>query len=267
MDPGPEVALGTSVFRSGGNRLAFGLLDAENRFVYAPTAVYVGRSASDRARGPFPASADSLITDPPFRSRGEASEDDPFAAIFTARVPLDRPGKWEVLMATRLGERLLAGTAVVRVVSPARDRIPFVGERAPVVRTDTTASASGDIESIDTRVPPDDMHGASFDDVVGKKPVALLFAAPALCESRVCGPVVDIAAQLKAEYGDRVEFIHQEAYVGNDLNRGLRPPLQRFGLETEPWLFTVDRDGRVAARLEGSFGLNSFDEALRSALR
>ena len=49
-------------------------------------------------------------------------------------------------------------------------------------------------------------------------------------------------------------FIHQEVYVDNNLNKGLRPPLRAFHLETEPWLFTVDKDGRVAARLEGSSG-------------
>ena len=37
------------------------------------------------------------------------------------------------------------------------------------------------------------MHAKSFADVVGRKPVALLFATPQLCQSRVCGPVVDVA--------------------------------------------------------------------------
>ncbi len=72
--------------------------------------------------------------------------------------------------------------------------IPAVGERPPAIETDTVASARGDIESIDTRVPPaPELHEKSFDDVLGKQPVALLFATPQLCQSRVCGPVVDIA--------------------------------------------------------------------------
>ena len=267
FEPGPQVALGASVYRTGRNRLAFGMLDAQNSFVYAPAAVYVGKSADDRARGPYPAVADSLITDPPFRSRGEASEDDPFASIYTTFVPFSRPGKWEALVATRLNNRMLAGTAVFRVLTPGADPVPFVGEKAPAVKTDTASSAAGNVEAIDTRVPPDDMHEVSFDQVAGKKPAALLFAAPALCESRVCGPVVDIAAQLKQKYGDRVEFIHQEAYVDNNLNKGFRAPLRAFSLETEPWLFTVDRTGRVAARLEGSFGLGAFERAVTAALR
>ena len=140
------------------------------------------------------------------------------------------------------------------VRSAADDPIPAVGEPAPRVRTDTLAAAGGNSEAIETRVPPDTMHDVDFASVVGTKPVALLFATPQLCQSRVCGPVVDIAEQLKRTYGDRMAFIHQEVYVGNQLDKGLRPPLRAFGLRTEPWLFTVDRRGRIAARLEGSFG-------------
>ena len=43
--------------------------------------------------------------------------------------------------------------------------------------------------------------------------------------------------------------------MDNDPNKGLREPLKRFNLPTEPWLFVVGADGRVTARLEGSFGL------------
>ena len=50
------------------------------------------------------------------------------------------------------------------------------------------------------------------------------------------------------------------------MEKGLREPLRRFGLQSEPWLFTFDADGRVAARLEGSFGTESFREAVEAAL-
>jgi hypothetical protein len=158
----------------------------------------------------------------------------------------------------------VAAPTEIRVAK--RSPVPEPGDRAPRVETDTVASA-GSIEAIDTRRPPaEELHRTSFADVVGKKPVVLLFATPQLCQSRVCGPVVDIALQLRERYGDRVEFIHQEVYVDNDPKKGLREPLKRFGLPTEPWLFTVGADGRIAARLEGSFGLRAFDRAIRAAL-
>jgi hypothetical protein len=141
-----------------------------------------------------------------------------------------------------------------------------VGERAPRVPTDTLASVGGREKILDTREPPSDMHARSFADVVGKRPVALLFATPQLCQSRVCGPVTDVALQLKRTYGDRVEFIHQEVYVENQVERGVREALRRFRLPTEPWLFVVDREGRITARLEGSDGLDAFRRAVETAL-
>lgn len=110
------------------------------------------------------------------------------------------------------------------------------------------------------------MHKVSFKDVLGKKPVALLMATPALCESRVCGPVTDVAVEVESEYRDRMTFIHQEVFVDNDLTKGLRPPLRAFKLKSEPWLFTFDQDGRVAGRLEGAFGGRDFRRAVEAAL-
>jgi hypothetical protein len=102
--------------------------------------------------------------------------------------------------------------------------------------------------------------------VLGKRPVALLFSTPQLCQSRVCGPVTDIAVELERTYGKQVTFIHEEVYVDNQVNTGLRPQLRAFGLQTEPWLFTFDRQDKVAARLEGAFGVNAFRGAVQRSL-
>ncbi len=261
---GPQVGLATSVLVPGTNRLAFGLIDSERRFVYGKTAVYVARKPTARARGPYLAPADSLITEPRYRSRQAASDTSGIAAIYATEVEFPRPGRYAVLVMTNAGGRMVGATTEVRV--SRNSPIPAVGERPPAVVTDTIASAGG-IKAVDTRIPEaPELHQESFKDVLGKKPVALLFATPQLCQSRVCGPVVDIELQLKAKYGDRMAFIHQEVYVDNQLDKGLRPPLRAFNLQTEPWLFTVDRSGRVAARLEGSFGMRAFEEAIQAAL-
>ncbi len=262
--PAVQLGLATSVFTPGENRLAFGVIDDAQKFVYGKSAVYVSRTPQGKALGPYPAPADPLVVDAPFRSRGAAEGSDEISAIYEADVPLPGPGRWSVLAVTRNQGRLFGAGSQVEV--SARDSIPAVGEEAPKVTTDTLASAGGDIDAIDTRVPPSDLHERSFDDVVGEKPVALLFATPALCQTRVCGPVVDIAAQMEKTYGDRMEFIHQEVYVENTVEKGLRPPLEAFNLRTEPWLFTVDADGKVAARLEGSFGNGAFERAIEAAL-
>jgi hypothetical protein len=263
---GPEMGLAGSVYRAGEeNRVAFGVIDSNAGFVYGKTALYVARAPHAPARGPYVAPADVLVTDAPYRSQQAATEADPFAAVYAAQVPLGKPGSYSVMAVTLVGGKPVAAPGQIKVITPAQDEIPEVGERAPKVHTDTVASAGGNVEAIDTRRPTSDMH-ADFSKVVGKKPVALLFATPQLCQSRVCGPVVDVALQERARFGGRVQFIHQEVYADNDPNKGLRKPLQEFNLPTEPWLFVVGEDGRITARLEGSFGLDAFERALKTAL-
>lgn len=266
---GPQAISAVSVSRPPEDRIAFGLLDSEQKFSYAPTVIYLQRNGGGDIVGPIAAPADVLITQARFRSQQAATERDPFAAIYSAvKVPLPRPGIYNVLVVSDVNGRRTASGMALQAVSKAADRVPDVGEKAPVVQTDTRGTVKGDVALLDTRQPPaPELGRQSFADVVGNKPVALLFASPQLCRSRVCGPVTDEMLQMKAKYGDKMVFIHQEAYVANDLGKGFRPPLTRYALPTEPWLFTVGRDGRIAARLEGSIGLNGFETAIKAALR
>jgi hypothetical protein len=260
-----EAGLASSVFTVGKSRLAFGVIDDQGQFVYGPTAVYVAPSPGKPAQGPFAAPADVLVTEGRYRSRQAAEETDPFAAVYESQVPFDKKGSYAVLVVTKTGDTYVAAPAQVQVITKQSDTIPEVGDRAPKVATDTLASVKGDEKLLDTRVPPSDMHQDSLDKVLGKKPVALLFATPQLCQSRVCGPVTDVALQLKAKYGDQIEFIHQEVYAKNDPKAGLRPSLEAFHLRTEPWLFVIDAQGKITARLEGSFGVRAFEDALKTA--
>ena len=106
------------------------------------------------------------------------------------------------------------------------------------------------------------MAEADFADVLGKKPIVLLFATPQFCESRVCGPVVDVAAQVQRDYGDEVEFIHMEIYNDNDPSKGIRPQVRAFRLPSEPWLFVMDRQGKITTALEGAFGVDELTAAV-----
>lgn len=264
---GPQAALATSRFREGTNRLAFGVLDEDLRFVYGKTVVYAAPAGSGEVIGPIAAPADVLLTEPRFRSKQAATEKDPFAAVYAAELEFDKPGVWNALIVSETGGKLIAAAIDFQVLTNRDDEIPDVGEAAPKVATDTLGSVKGDEALLDTRIPgAPELHETSFDEVLGKRPVALLFSTPQLCQSRVCGPVTDIALQLQAEYGDRVEFIHQEVFADNVVGKGLREPLRRFKLETEPWLFTVKADGTIAARLEGSFGVAAFERAVKAAL-
>ena len=134
---------------------------------------------------------------------------------------------------------------------------------APRVHTQTLTDVGGNAKAIDTRVPPAlDMLKDDLYDVLGKKPVVLVFATPQLCQSRVCGPVVDVAEQVKSETKADVSFIHNEVYVDNNPNKGLRPQLTAYGLQTEPWIFVIDRTGKVVQRFEGAVSVDELKAAV-----
>jgi hypothetical protein len=250
------------VFTPGVQRLAFAVLDKAQRNVYAPTAVYIASSPTSPARGPYLAPDDPLGVE---RRYSSGQDPDALKAIYSADIPLPRSGIFYVLALTRAGNRLIGSTDEVAVA--LNTPIPAPAQRPPDIQTDTLASAHGKVSLLTTRVPPENMHATSFNQVLGKRPIALLFSTPALCTSRVCGPVTDIMVQLQHEFAGRVTFIHEEVYVANDPSRGLRPQLLAFHLKSEPWLFTINRRGVIAARLEGAFGLGEARRALEAALR
>jgi hypothetical protein len=209
-----------------------------------------------------------MAVKPQFQSRQTASDPDSAKSIYTAEIPFDKPGQYELLGVARMGGKLVAATTPtggVVVKKESGDPIPAVGTRPPRIHTPTEAEVGGDVASIDTRLPPSSMHDADFADVLGKKPVVLLFATPQLCQSRVCGPVVDVAEQVKASSGDDVEFIHMEVFRDNRIDKGIRPQMAAFNLQSEPWLFVFDRSGKVASRIEGAFSERELEQAISTA--
>ena len=78
--------------------------------------------------------------------------------------------------------------------------------------------------------------------------------------------MVDIAEQVKAERGDDAEFIHMEIFSDNEIDKGFGPQVRAWQLPTEPWVFAIDRDGKVAARIEGAFSARELNAAIDKAV-
>jgi hypothetical protein len=53
--------------------------------------------------------------------------------------------------------------------------------------------------------------------------------------------------------------------AGWGISRADLGPTRLIADEPEPWLFTINRNGVIAARLEGAFGINAFRQALKAA--
>jgi hypothetical protein len=256
------------VFDVGHNRFPFGVFTVGGEPVDdADVALYFARGLNGKARGPYPARVDSLQTKAAFRAQTTARDPDAATSVYVVpRIALNGPGEWTILAVVKEEDRLTA-TRLPSIVAGQFSNVPDVGERPPRIHTPTAADVGGDLSQIDTRIPPDSMHSADFADVLGDKPILLVFATPQLCQSRVCGPVVDIAEQVKAAFEDRAEFIHMEVYEKNDPNLGLRPQLRAFHLPTEPWAFVIDREGVITARFEGAFGVEELSRAMERVMR
>jgi hypothetical protein len=255
------VAPAGQVFHEGANRFGFGVFTVDREAVRdAEVAIYASRP-NKPAVGPFPAAAETLEPSAAFRSESTATDPDAAEVVYRAEIELGSKGEWRLMALVRDGSSY-AYTVVPSAVVDAFPEVPREGEKAPVVNTPTGEDVGGDLTKIDTRQPPSTMHEEDFADVVGSKPVVLLFATPALCASRVCGPVVDIAEEVKSERGDEAAFILQEIYADNVVDKGLRPQVKAYKLPSEPWLFVIDDQGRVSTAIEGAFSEGELNAAL-----
>lgn len=223
------------------------------------------RALDQPAVGPFPARIETLQTKPAFRAQTTASDPDAASVVYVTDVDFPSAGEWRIAALVRQGDELTA-TLLPSVVVDDFEKVPQVGDQAPLINTPTPSDAGGDLAEITTRIPPDTQNKVDYADVLGKEPIVLLFATPQFCQSRVCGPVVDVAEQVKQLYGDEAAFIHMEIFNDNDPGKGVRPQVRAFHLPSEPWLFAIDRNGRVASEIEGAFGVPELTRVVKELI-
>ncbi|HEY4098507.1 MAG TPA: hypothetical protein VGM33_23485 [Baekduia sp.] len=263
---GPTLVPSVSLLEKGKDRIGFALFDnAGKQLAGAGVALYVGKIDGSGARGPYIATSESLKVSPQFESKQTATDPNAARGVYVADVPFTKDGKFAMLAVAKLDGRVVATSPIAVKVGSTGKTPPGPGQKVPVVHTLTPTDVAGDVAKIDTRIPPAPaLLKDDFADVVGKKPVVLTFATPQLCQSRVCGPVVDVVAQVQSKMGadGKVAFIHNEVYQDNEVNKGLRSQLIAFHLQTEPWTFVIDRHGVVSTRFEGAFSPDELERAV-----
>lgn len=222
----------------------------------------------------------------------------PRIGVYVADVEFNEPGDWGVEASGTFGGQQIPPLRIAFTVLAA-DQVISIGDPAPPSRQLTRADVS-DISEIDTMRPPDPFHDVTVaTSLQSGKPVLVLQGTPAFCETRTCGPVMEtVMLPLYQKYGERAVFIHiepyrlQEARSGQGLcpvpvfNRELArtgqgegtgkcpvipeaelgAPNESWNLTTEPVLFLIDRQGKVAGIFEGIVGLEEVDSALNSLL-
>ncbi len=138
---------------------------------------------------------------------------------------------------------------------------PVIGAPAPRAESPLEGRTLG-VDPICTQDPACPLHSQSIETITGAgTPTAIMFATPARCQTTYCGPVLNLLNDLVPEYRSRVAFGHVEIYRG-PTGTGLSPTVDAWGLQSEPWLFTVDESGRIVRRLDGAFDRSEMRDAL-----
>lgn len=255
-----SLAQAQSALVPGASRFVFGLISPDGAQVDATTAqVWVAKSENDRAQGPFTAHWQTWTA-----QHADATGAAPVPGFYVVDVTVPTPGNWYILATAENNGRTISGTAAmpVRTDGPARLGTKAVAEATPVASTPEQARA------IDTRDPPTPMHYISLDDALRNGlPTVVVFATPLLCQSRMCGPVVDEALSVYDKVTpNRANFVDVEIYPDRDPNRPAQAFL-RWGFESEPWVLVIDSDGTIRGRFEGPVAAPEIARALEPLLR
>jgi hypothetical protein len=245
-------------------RLPIGILD-HNTPVNDAT-VHVRAYLLQGTTGVFKAESDA-----PFKGDGLEG-----AGAYVAHLDLTPAGNWglDITASRPNGEH-----ATMRLATYADGRplavvgtpvVPAVGQPAPLSQSPTTRGVA-DATAIDSGRPPDDMHQFSIADAIAQhRPTLVVFASPAFCTSRTCGPEVKVVQSLEPAYRDRLTFIHIEIYrdfVPDPSKRTLAQTVLDWRLQTEPWIFLIDSKGIIQTRFEGPTASDEVKAAIDQLLR
>lgn len=260
--PGADLAVtpGTSDYAVGTNRVSFLVVDNQSRLVERPTArVWIARGLKE---APF---AETTARLEPVGVPG--GDDAGVGGIYVARVEAPSAGTYWLLAEPVGGRKVQAlGNVVVR----ERSKAPAVGDRAIASRTPTLSSTNGDLTALTTSRRPDRrLYAVSVAEALAAhEPFVVAFATPQFCQSRTCGPTVDVLSAVRKRLGGSgVRFIHVEVYADNDPAKGVNEWMKQWRLPTEPFTFVVDREGVIRAKLEGAFSVAELERAAREVSR
>ena len=194
---------------------------------------------------------------------GDAAEVQHF---YVAHVRLPGPGKVWYVAAPRGASVRALGTLLV-----GRDgAAPTVGDRAFPSATPTLRSTGGKLSVLTTSRKPDRaLYEVSVAEALAAgRPFVVTFATPLYCQTRLCGPVVDVVGAVQKRFaGSDVAFIHAEVYKDNDPANDVNTWMDEWKLPTEPWTFVVNAKGRVTARFENAMSTAELVAAVRAVAR
>jgi hypothetical protein len=198
----------------------------------------------------------------PFGTRG----------IYTTELEFSETGYWSAVASAPMSDGSTASVEVRFRVNERPESVK-VGEPVPLSASRTLNSVS-DISELTTGSHRDpELYRLSIaDTVAGDRPFMVVFASPAFCTNAVCGPQVEVASELREDYGEQFDFLHVDLYenpheIQGDLSRAvLTPLLDEWRLSSQEWTFVVNEDGIVTHRFENFAPKDELIEAIEEVL-
>lgn len=260
-----QVQVASSDLAVGANRFTFGILD-NNHPVQAADHPHITfyYLTGNRAQ-PVETTTASFN----YFARGLAKTAANSAAVqlggvYVAYPSFPRSGAWGLEVRFRYKGKMLSLGAGFDVKKHSTS--PAIG--APVPRSHNPTVAQEPATRLDSGRPPDDMHKLSIAGAIARrKPLVVLFATAAFCTSRLCGPEIEVVKRLENQYRRRVNFVHVEVYKDAEYAKGPAPTFTQWHLQTEPWVFVVNRAGILTAKFEGPTPASEIIPAIDRTLR
>lgn len=253
----------------GESRLLFALVDDQNQPI-ADDTLEVEIGFFDLCADP--ATPTEIVT--PGFAWGVAGQ----RAFYVTTPTLTQPGPWGAAVAVRDPATGVATGAKLQFSVSAGGFGPRVGDAAPSLKTLTLADVGGDVRRISTDPTPEpSFYETSLDDALAaKEPFLLAFITPAFCKSAQCGPTIDVvkqaveAAPIRVVAVEPYQLVYEDGRLQPVLQDGNFVPVEAanaYGIPTEPWLFVVGADGKIAGSFEAVVGDQELVDAIRAVAR
>ena len=250
------------------NRFAVGLVNAQSKLVKdADVHLRFFTLGSDGKTGTLRGEGDATYVELNVEgahvhdSSGQADIADNTVSFYEVNTPFNAAGKWvaEITATPHDGSAPSQVQAAFDVVP--KTQTPWYGDVPPASHNDTAAT-NPNTTSLCSRQPPCPLHDKVIADVLGKgRPLVVQFSTPAFCQTRFCGPVLEVLLQQVPAYQDRVDFVHIEVWQDFQLQK-YRPAMAEWKLTSEPWTFFMGKDGKVVERFESIFSQDELKRAL-----
>jgi len=262
------VAPNVDLYRGDPQRLAFGLIMPDNSLVSFGTVdvafSLIGSAAETAAPEPGPTATATFVPTfgmPDASSGPVVTSPTEGRGVYQATdVVFDTAGFW-VAEVTADIQGLGPQTAEASFAVLAEPALPAPGDEAPPTENLTVDSEGVPLAAIDSRaditgtIPDPELHEWTIARAIAEgRPALVVFATPEYCLSQFCGPVTEMVEGLAHRFDDRAVFIHVEIWKEHTTNKQVLNQAAIDWLQmpngdlTEPWLFLIGADGRIADR-------------------